>query len=288
MPTDVEIKWELDLREASEELLEWAKENIREDPNTKCQMISDLRDMIYSRGECTPHRTDDKFLLRFLRSRKFGLESAYRLFINYYDFREENPTFIEGVGLDQLERAGGPDFISVPPYLDQDGKRILLYKLGNWDPTSFTVDDVFRATLLILELAILEERAQMKGGVCIVDCQNISMQHALCLTPSLAQKLLQMAVATHPMKLQSLHIINHSWAFEILFNIFRPLLHEKMKERLFFHNDLESLHKHVNPKCLPEIYGGMQPHHSYEDWVEGFRKNKDIMKELKSLGYKTS
>jgi hypothetical protein len=79
MPTDVEIKWELDLREASEELLEWAKENIREDPNTKCQMISDLRDMIYSRGECTPHRTDDKFLLRFLRSRKFGLESAYRL-----------------------------------------------------------------------------------------------------------------------------------------------------------------------------------------------------------------
>jgi hypothetical protein len=47
MPTDVEIKWELDLREASEELLEWAKENIREDPNTKCQMISDLRDMIY-------------------------------------------------------------------------------------------------------------------------------------------------------------------------------------------------------------------------------------------------
>jgi hypothetical protein len=43
-----------------------------------------------------------------------------------------------------------------------------------------------------------------------------------------------------------------------------------------------------NPKCLPEIYGGMQPHHSYEDWVEGFRKNKDIMKELKSLGYKTS
>jgi hypothetical protein len=68
--------------------------------------------------------------------------------------------------------------------------------LGNWDPTSFTVDDVFRATLLILELAILEERAQMKGGVCIVDCQNISMQHALCLTPSLAQKLLQMAVVS--------------------------------------------------------------------------------------------
>jgi hypothetical protein len=32
-----------------------------------------------ARGECTPPRTDDSFLLRFLRSRKFHLEAAYKL-----------------------------------------------------------------------------------------------------------------------------------------------------------------------------------------------------------------
>lgn len=36
--------------EPSEELLEWAKENINEDPNKKDLWISELRDLIY--GNC--------------------------------------------------------------------------------------------------------------------------------------------------------------------------------------------------------------------------------------------
>lgn len=35
--------------------------------------------LLAERGDCTPHRTDDAFLLRFLRARHFVVERAYRL-----------------------------------------------------------------------------------------------------------------------------------------------------------------------------------------------------------------
>ncbi|RZC38379.1 CRAL TRIO domain containing protein [Asbolus verrucosus] len=196
MPAENEIVAELDLGEPSQELLDWAKENIREDPNTKCQLLSDFKDMIYSRGECIPIRSDDAFLLRFLRSRKFSLEAAYNLFINYHNFREDNPTFVESVGFECLEIAGGYDVINVPPYLDQAGRRILLYKISKWDPDNYSIDDAFKATLMILELAMLEERAQIKGGICIVDCSGISTQQVLYCTPSIARKLVQISVVS--------------------------------------------------------------------------------------------
>lgn len=40
--------------------------------------------LFLARGECTPHRTDDAFLLRFLRGRKFNVEAAYRL-VSYFN-----------------------------------------------------------------------------------------------------------------------------------------------------------------------------------------------------------
>lgn len=47
MPSDNDVLSELDLGEPSQELLNWAKENINEDPETRCQKIQDLRDMIF-------------------------------------------------------------------------------------------------------------------------------------------------------------------------------------------------------------------------------------------------
>ncbi|KAJ3656109.1 hypothetical protein Zmor_015209 [Zophobas morio] len=286
MSLDIEIKSELDLSDPSEELLKWAKKNIREDPDTRCQTLEEFKDLIYSKGECTPHRVDDAFLLRFLRSRKFSLEAAHKLLVNYCDLREDNPQFVDGIGFELLEKVGELDVISVPPYKDQAGKRILLYKIGKWHPDTFTVDDVLSASLLILELAILEPKAQMMGGICILDFEGITMQHALYMTPALARKVIQIAVSSQPMRLEAMHVINNSWMFETFFNFFKPLLHDKMKERLYFHgNDMESLHQHVDPKCLPDIYGGMQPHYDYKDWLDGFRKNKSILKELNRQGY---
>ena len=70
----------------------------------------------------------------------------------------------------------------------------MIYKVGNWNPSENTVTELFQATLVILELAVLEQRAQILGGVCIFDLQGISLSHAWQVTPSVARKILQIMV----------------------------------------------------------------------------------------------
>ncbi|KAJ8950104.1 hypothetical protein NQ318_017829, partial [Aromia moschata] len=239
------------------------------------------------RGECSPHRTDDAFLLRFLRARFFVAERAHRLLVNYYQFKEDNPEFYDGVNLRQLLRMGDDAIITVPPYREQNGRRILLYRIGNWDTEKFSIIEIFQATMIVLELAILEQRAQILGGICMFDLGGLSLQQAWNMTPSLAHKMVQIMVTSFPMKVHALHIVNESWIFDMVYGLFKPFLDDRMKEKIFFHgDDMESLHQHIDPKHLPERYGGVHPDYNYRDWVENFEKNPQIRWELESLGYK--
>lgn len=49
--------------------------------------------------------------------------------------------------------------------------------------------------------------------------------------------------------------------------------------QLFFHGKrMESLHKHIDPKYLPEVYGGVRPHYSYHQWFINLKRNEKIVK----------
>ncbi|XP_066142207.1 clavesin-2-like isoform X3 [Euwallacea fornicatus] len=288
-PMDSEVLYELDLGTPPQELQKWAKENIREDPNTRCMVLEDFRDLIYARGECTPHRTDDAFLLRFLRGRKFSVEAAYKLFVNYYRFKEENPEYFDGVNLMRLLRISGDDIITVPPYREASGRRILLYRMGKWDPEKYTITELFQATMAILELAIMEPRAQILGGIGLFDLSNLTLQQAYYMTPSLAHKIVQVLVTSFPMKIHAIHIVFQPWIFDIVYRVFQPFITGPMKNRIFFHGeDLDSLHKHIDPKHLPEKYGGKHPDYDFVPWVHGFNRSAQILGELKNLGYDIS
>lgn len=88
------------------------------------------------------------------------------------------------------------------------------------------------------------------------------------------------------MQIYAIHIINQSWVFDVIYKIFKPLLDSRMKARIYFHGtDMSSLHKHISPTGLPEMYGGVRPEHSYKQWLLGMRTNDTILKEVRSLGY---
>lgn len=91
----------LNLGEPSPEVMEYARRELGETEEVKCQTLQELRDMVYGnwvllrgsaclgsisksfcsieRGECLPYRMDDDFLIRFLRVRHFNVNRAHRL-----------------------------------------------------------------------------------------------------------------------------------------------------------------------------------------------------------------
>lgn len=89
-----------------------------------------------------------------------------------------------------------------------------------------------------------------------------------------------------PVRTNAIHVINNNWAFEAIFQMFKPFMNERMRERLFVHgSDLSSLHRHVDPKHLPKRYGGELPEYPYTDWWNYLAKNEKVKDELIQLGY---
>lgn len=140
---------------------------------------------------------DDEFLKKFLRARFWKVENAYKLMCRYYQFRAQNTQFYLGVHPIRLRSLGDEEIVSVPPYRDQDGRRLIIYKIGNWRPSKVPVEDIFRATLLIMEVGSLEPQNQVLGSVGIFDLDGLAMNHAWQMTPAYAQKVIQLLVVSH-------------------------------------------------------------------------------------------
>nr|CAD7410324.1 unnamed protein product [Timema poppensis] len=303
----------LDLENPPDHLLQYARLHLEELPDTKESVIQEFKDLIYERGDVMPHRMDDPFLVRFLRARRFNVEKSYRLMTRYYQFKENNPEMHDEVNPLHLKFIGDDDVLSVLPNREQTGRRIMIYKMdhlyreptiqtpskrgslcgrivctalraslfiGNWNPSLYSMDEIMKATVAVLECAILEQRAQILGGICLIDMGNVSLQHAWNITPSIASKIVELMVTSFPVRTHAIHIVNQSWVFDIIYTIFRPMLDERMKEKIYFHgDDLDSLHAHIDPKFLPACYGGVQPEFSYMDWMDSLRNNPRIVRE---------
>jgi hypothetical protein len=74
---------------------------------------------------------------------------------------------------------------------------LLFVRKGNWDPNRYSIEELFKATVVILELAVMEQRAQILGGICIFDLGGITLQHALQVTPAIARKSVDLLVVSY-------------------------------------------------------------------------------------------
>lgn len=73
---------------------------------------------------------------------------------------------------------GDDSVIAIPARRDQHGRRLMIFRLGRWDPDRYGVDEIFRATLACLELGVLEQQMQILGGVALFDLEGLGMKHA--------------------------------------------------------------------------------------------------------------
>jgi hypothetical protein len=56
---------------------------------------------------------------------------------------------------------------------------------------------LFKATVVILELGVMEQRAQILGGICIFDLGGITLQHAWQITPTIAKMAVELLVVSY-------------------------------------------------------------------------------------------
>lgn len=260
-------------------------------------------------------RSDEEFLIKFLRARFFKLEPTYmlvRLHIscvlisnekiiqqiirptistqiqirNYYNFRKSYPELHKNLNPLRLFRLGADDVVTVSPYKDQHQRRMMFFKIGNWQPNRISINEFVSATLLLLELGSLEPVSQVMGGVGIFDFAGYSLNHLWYCSPTLVQQVIALIVTSVPQRTNEIHILNNGWAFDLMFRMFKPFLDERMLRKIHIHgSDLESFHRHIDPAHLPVVYGGVMPEIEYREWLKSISTDLEIQRRLEKLGY---
>lgn len=92
-----------------------------------------------------------------------------------------------------------------------------------------------------------------------------------------------------PARMNTCHIINYSWILNTFFYLFKKFIPQQAWDKIFFHgSDLNSLHQHIDPECLPPRYGGTcRNHGSFRKWLQKIKQYRDEQfdREMKELGY---
>ncbi|XP_073813992.1 retinol-binding protein pinta-like [Musca autumnalis] len=210
-----------------------------------------------------PHlkaRTDDQFLIQFLRGCKFSLEKAKQKLDMFYAMKTKcselfGITDVDDITFRKIHNTG--TFVPLPIPLNGCGPRIIFYRC-NYDAKDFTVEQVSQYMTAIHEVAMISDPYACVYGLCyVVDLSQLTLQHALTLTPTHLKKFLEFFENTMPIRVKSLTVINLSPAAEYLQRLVFSCFPEKIQKRIFIcGRNFTDISAHIPLKYLPREYGG--------------------------------
>ncbi|XP_070533464.1 alpha-tocopherol transfer protein-like [Ptychodera flava] len=275
-----------------EKTLDKAKRELNEDPATRQVHLDKLREMFNSRPDIK-FRSDDAFLLRFLRCKKFNAERAFKTLVRYYETRRDYKEIYGNFVPSHMNHILEMNVHYLASGRDNEGRRVFLFRPGCVDPQKTNLVTAIATSIMVLEKISEEEETQVNGVVAIGDFTGATMGHATALGPATAKKLTDLIQNVLPLRLKAIHYVNQPAIFDAMFALFKPFLGEKIKKRIHFHGEeFGNLHSHVPSNLLPAEYGGAIPEFSNkelteyllaseEDFIEnnkyGFPKSKDAL-----------
>lgn len=257
-------KWTLSaalLAKAVEEL------NEPEDNQERLAAIDQLRETFcLNEKGLKLHQSDDAFILRFLRARKFNQERALALILKYHKRRQSWPEVFDKVNnptlLMPLLNAG---CVFGMPSGAKDGTSVFMGRPGKQKNMVFT--DFVAALFLTVEKMLEHEDMQIHGMTVIEDLYYMDMELATQMGPSLAKRFLSLLQDCLPVRVKCINMVNEPTLFDVLFKIVQPFMKEKTRKRLrMIGTSYEKLHDVIDPSKLPGAYKGTGPDVDTEGW----------------------
>ncbi|XP_068620962.1 alpha-tocopherol transfer protein isoform X1 [Battus philenor] len=281
---------QIELDDPRESVKEIAHRELRETPEVVKPAIEDLKRLLEGDKDLHVPLHSEAWLVRFLRPCKFYPDSAHDLIKRYYAFKVKHRSQYDGLTPSKEQNIFNQNILTVLPTRDQFGRRVLVLELGKkWKHNKCSLDEVFKGCVLFLEGAMLEPETQICGAVVIFDMDGLSMQQVWQFTPPFAKRIVDWLQESIPLRVKGLYIINQPYIFNMVFQLFKPFLQEKLRSRIIFMGkDRELLHKHINPKYLPDNYGGTLtiPPVTGPQWLELLLLCDREFSAINSYGYK--
>jgi retinaldehyde-binding protein 1 len=290
MSIEIESNEEFNLRTGylRPETIAIAEKELRETPETKDQAIKELRELLQNAPDLR-YNDDDEFLIIWLRACHFYPKSAFEKMKSTASFRKDNAALVHGLIIEQLkEKFITGNIVNVLKNCDQLGRRVLIVNCGElWNPSAIPADDVFRMLYMVHIPAQLEPETQVRGVVCIMDFDGLSMKQVKALSVSFSRRLLTFIQDAMPLRMKEVHFVKQPFIFKMVWSLFKPFVREKLNKRMHFHgSNMKTLHEYLSPEILPANYDGKQPAINYggSEWLPALEKHANYVKEWSEMG----
>lgn len=224
----------LKIRPLSKELAEKAIKELNEIPSRLPDDVQAFRDWIVKQ----PHlraRTDDQFLVNFLRGSKHSLERAKEKLDLYYSVRQsmkdmwsnEDPMSPRNL---ELLRLG--HMLKLPNTATPDGPVIILLRYSP-DSSQYTFKEMMRLQFFLMTILMYDsDNAIIAGQTGLMDMKNASMAQFAQMSPALMKKMALLSQDASPMRMKSFNYLNMPTIFESMFSLFKSFLNEKIRSRV--------------------------------------------------------
>lgn len=118
---------ELDL---SDTALKMARKELREDRSARDQGLDQVRNWLKKNEDVENVRTDDCFLLRFLRAKKFSVPIAQQCMLKYLNLKRVFPQMTAQLDYlnPKLNEILTNGYLTVSPIRDQHGRRVIIIR----------------------------------------------------------------------------------------------------------------------------------------------------------------
>lgn len=150
------------------------------------------------------------------------------------EFKKDNGPILKNLMPDD-EKSSFVDnnIVNVLTNRDQDGRRVLIVNCGSlWDPKKVSSDQLFRIFYLVHVAAQVELESQVLGVVVIMDFDGLGMKQIRGLSPSFSKRLLTFIQEAMPLRMKQIHMINQPYLFNMVWQLFKPFIREKLKSRV--------------------------------------------------------
>ncbi|ALC40761.1 CG1902 [Drosophila busckii] len=244
------------IRELAPELKEVARTQLNEIDENMAALIEQMRNWINEQDYLTA-RTDDQFLVAFLRFCHWDVEEAQKRILFYYTYKTKEHELFKSRSIDEklYELARTGIFATLPNPIGPGGPRIHYTRMGHIETSKHSVSDIFRFHAFRSEIEInTDDNWNIAGVIEIIDFTKIPYSLMLQFDAGMFKRMNAFLEHGIPTNLVATHIVHASRETQFVLGLVRNVM--KQKELLHIHSNVDSLARALGKEYLPTELGG--------------------------------